>query len=45
MGRMFYNTASFKQDISRWDVSSVTDRPDMFNYCPIKEEYKPKFNI
>ena len=43
MGCMFYGCKSFNQDISRWDVSKVRRRVYMFDKCPIKDEYKPKF--
>ena len=46
MSYMFYGS-KFNQDISKWDVSNVQDVYDMnamFENCPIKEEYKPKFN-
>ena len=41
---MFRNATSFNQDISNWDVSNVTNAEGIFDGCPIKEEYKPKFN-
>ena len=41
---MFYDCCvSFNQDLSRWDVSSVTDKLGTFYRCGIKSEYKPKF--
>ena len=43
MGYMFYNCKSFNQDISKWDVSNVTIHYGIFDDCPIKSEYKPKF--
>ena len=43
MDYMFANS-KFNQDISKWDVSSVENMTDVFEKCPIKEEYKPKFN-
>ena len=43
MHEMFFGS-SFNKDISEWDVSKVTDAFGIFNSCPIKEEYKPKFN-
>ena len=30
-------------DISDWNVSNVRNKDIMFLYCPIKDEYKPKF--
>ena len=30
-------------DISDWNVSKVTNMVGMFDNCPIKNEYKPKF--
>ena len=30
-------------DISKWNVSKVRYKIDMFDKCPIKNEYKPKF--
>jgi surface protein len=39
---MFEKT-EFNFDISKWDVSSVKYFNKMFDDCPIKEEYKPKF--
>ena len=44
MTRMFYKCKSFNQDLSKWNVSKVNWHPCMFDTCPIKEEYKPKFN-
>ena len=51
MRYMFQNTP-FKQNISNWDVSNISlfDQVGInraigiFMHCPIKEEYKPKFN-
>ena len=40
---MFANS-TFNSDISGWNVSNVTDMEYIFKNCPIKEEYKPKFN-
>ena len=39
---MFANS-KFNGDISKWDVSSVENMTDVFDKCPIKEEYKPEF--
>jgi surface protein len=36
--------SNFNQDISKWDVSKVKIMQGMFMGCPIKDEYKPKFN-
>jgi surface protein len=38
-----FKITKFNGDISKWDVSNVTDMYCMFLNCPIKEEYKPKF--
>ena len=46
MSRMFSGCHSFNKDISDWNVSNVMNwmyRMSMFDGCPIKEEYKPKF--
>ena len=51
MRYMFQNT-QFNQNISNWDVSNISlfdqaginRTTGIFMYCPIKEEYKPKFN-
>ena len=40
---MFENSGMFNQDISQWNVKNVKSHAYMFAYCPIKEEYKPKF--
>ena len=43
---MFWGCENFNQDISSWDVSNVKYYIySVFENCPIKEEYKPKFNI
>ena len=39
---MFYGT-SFNKDISNWNVNKVIDKTMIFEECPIKDEYKPKF--
>lgn len=47
MSCMFFNAFSFDQDISNWNTYNITkpeNHEDMFRYCKIKEEYKPKFN-
>ena len=41
MDHLFYDS-QFNGDISKWDVSSVKTKRDMFFCCPIKPEYKPK---
>ena len=43
MGGMFYNS-KFNSDISKWNVSRVENVDNIFTKCPIKKEYKPKFN-
>ena len=43
MGYMFCGAKSFNQDISNWKVKNVKYKSDIFRDCPIKEEYKPKF--
>jgi surface protein len=45
MNCMFFYCEKFNQDISRWDVSKVKHCTNIFEDCPIKEEFKPKFNI
>jgi len=42
---MFEGCINFNQDLSRWDVNKVENYTNAFKDCPIKEEYKPKFNI
>ena len=45
MNDMFYECKKFNQDLSRWNVKNVKKSYiNMFYECPIKEEYKPKFN-
>jgi surface protein len=39
---MFYG-ASFNKNISNWNVNKVINEIMMFEECPIKDEYKPKF--
>lgn len=34
---------SFNQDLSGWNVSNVTIPYGIFDNCPIKDAYKPKF--
>ena len=45
MGSMFFKCEKLESvgDISKWDVSNVTNMDFMFHYCPIEDEYKPKF--
>ena len=33
----------FNQDISKWNVRKVKAIKDMFDKCPIKDEFKPNF--
>ena len=40
---MFKNAKSFNQNISSWDVSKGIINNGVFDGCPIKEEFKPKF--
>ena len=44
MHRMFEHSV-FNGDISSWNVFSVKEKRYMFFECPIKEKYKPKFNV
>ena len=34
--------SEFNQDISNWKINKDCKTTDMFNKCPIKDEYKPK---
>ena len=45
MRAMFSYCSKLKSlgDISGWDVSNVRHHDYMFEKCPIKDEYKPKF--
>jgi len=43
MNSMF-SGSNFNQDISKWDVSNVIHYANIFFDCPIKDEYRPKFN-
>ena len=45
MSKLFYGKKGFNGDISQWDVSNVTNKDGMFDDCPIKDEFKPKFKI
>ena len=33
--------SEFNQDISKWQINNKCFTIDIFNNCPIKEEYKP----
>ena len=37
-----FQKSKFNRDISNWKINKDCDTTDMFNDCPIKEEYKPK---
>ena len=41
MNRMFAYATSFNQDLSKWDLKGK-NKTEIFNGCPIKDEYKPK---
>ena len=43
MSKMFEDNKYFNRDISNWDILHVIIKDDIFNNCPIKREYKPKF--
>ena len=43
MNAVFSGCKSFNKDISKWNVSNVRHHYFMFEKCPIKDEYKPKF--
>ena len=48
MKGMFWFCESFNQDLSQWDTRNIKvkyDNDEVFDHCPIKEEFKPKFNI
>ena len=40
-----FSYAAFDRDISDWDVSRVENIKEMFFECPIRDEYKPKFQM
>ena len=44
MSGLFKNMKKFNGDISKWDVSKVNTKDNIFDGCTIKEKYKPKFN-
>ena len=41
MGWMFVNS-DFNQDISNWKIDKDCSTSDIFEDCPIRDEYKPK---
>ena len=41
---MFYYCTNFNQDLSNWKLPFACDARHAFDNCPIKPEYKPKFN-
>ena len=41
MSYMFFKS-KFTGDISKWKINKDCDTRDIFDGCPIKEEYKPK---
>ena len=43
MTGMFDYAESFNQNISKWNVNNVRFHGRMFNDCPIKNSYKPRF--
>ena len=43
MNGMFADCDKFNKDISNLDVSNVKGKLFIFDNCPIKEKYKPKF--
>ena len=43
MSYLFHYMTSFNCNISKWNVSNVTNKLEVFYKCPIKKEYKPKF--
>jgi surface protein len=44
MYAMFYGS-KFDKDISSWDVRNVREKASIFYSCPIRDEYKPKFDV
>lgn len=40
---MFKNNTKFDKNISNWDMGSAADVSEMFDGCPIRDEYKPAF--
>ena len=43
MDGMFMMAKKFNQDISKWNIAKVSYSENIFTWCPIKEEFKPKF--
>jgi hypothetical protein len=43
MSRMFYAARKFNQPLNNWDIKGGVFASSIFEACPIKEEYKPKF--
>jgi len=44
MYAMFHGS-KFDKDISSWDVRNVREKASIFYSCPIRDEYKPKFDV
>ena len=40
--RKMFISSKFRQDISNWKINDECDTYDMFRYCVINDEYKPK---
>ena len=40
--RKMFVSSKFRQDISDWKINENCDTYDMFRYCEIEEEHKPK---
>jgi hypothetical protein len=43
MKYMFTHAKSFNQPLQNWTVRRMISTAYIFGWCPIKEEYKPKF--
>lgn len=43
MDGLFMMAKNFNQDISKWNIAKALYSKNIFSWCPIKEEYKPKF--